>query len=199
LGLTPDISKGVHRTLIGVIGEEDEIRRVYSKPQAFSQCRSFLGRDLPEVERVDAPSTSHAAQIASEEEHAAAIGSVEAAEMHQLKILARNIEDRHNNTTRFLVLGSDCAEPTGNDKTSIVFTIKDEVGALFRMLEPFERTGVNMTKIESRPSRRKAWDYCFFVDFLGHAGEEQAKKALAQLGARCSSLKVLGSFPRASS
>jgi len=177
----------------------DEIRRVYSKPQAFSQCRNFLGRDLPEVERVDAPSTSHAAQIAAEEEHAAAIGSVEAAEIHQLKILARNIEDRHSNTTRFLVLGNDCAEPTDNDKTSILFTIKDEVGALFRMLEPFEKTGVNMTKIESRPSRRKAWDYCFFVDFLGHADEEQAKKALAQLGSRCSSLKVLGSFPRASS
>jgi len=173
----------------------EEVRKIYSKPQALSQCRTWLERNLPEVERIDTASTSHAAQIVAEEKHAAAIGSAEAGELYGLKILAADIEDRHNNMTRFLVLGADCAKPTGNDKTSILFTIKDEVGALFRMLEPFEGHGVNMTKIESRPSRRRAWDYCFFVDFLGHVEDPEVQRALEELEERCRSLKVLGSFP----
>ena len=173
----------------------EEIRRIHSKPQVFGQCRMWLERNLPEVERVDAASTSHAAQIVADEKFSGAIGSVEAGELYGLKVLAANIEDRHNNTTRFLVLGMDSARPTGNDKTSVLFTIKDEVGALFRMLEPFEEYGVNMTKIESRPSRRRAWDYCFFVDFLGHVEEGNVQKALKALEERCRSLKVLGSFP----
>ncbi|MFH0963985.1 MAG: prephenate dehydratase [Planctomycetota bacterium] len=173
----------------------EKIRRIYSKPQVFGQCRMWLERNLPEVERVDAASTSHAAQLAAEEKFAGAIGSVEAGEIYDLKILARNIEDRHNNTTRFLVLGRENAKATGKDKTSILFTIKDEVGALFQMLRPFETNGINLTRIESRPSKRRAWDYCFFVDFLGHVDQANVRKALAGLEKRCRSLKVLGSFP----
>ena len=174
----------------------DEIRKVYSKPIALNQCRNFLVRNLPEVECLEAPSTSYAAQIAAREPHAAAIGSVEAAEVNELTILASNIEDRHDNMTRFLVLGNDIAQPTGDDKTALLFTIKDEVGALFRLLKVFEHHGINMTRIESRPSRRKAWDYCFFVDVLGHAQDEAVKAALGELEKGCRSLKILGSFPR---
>ena len=125
----------------------------------------------------------------------AAIASVEAGEEYKLNAIAENIHDIAHNMTRFLVIGIEDAAPTGKDRTSILFSIKDRVGALYRMLEPFYKNKINLTKIESRPSKKKAWDYYFFVDFEGHREDKQVKKALSQLEDMCKYLKILGSYP----
>lgn len=174
---------------------KEAIRRIYSKPQAFAQCRIWLATHTPDAELVDAPSTARAAEIAAEEEGAAAVASNEAAEAYGLDIVAQNIEDVSLNATRFLVIARESGGPSGNDRTSVMFSIKDEVGALFTMLEPFRAAGINLTRIESRPSKKRAWDYIFFVDLEGHVSEERVSKALKELEGRCQFLNILGSYP----
>jgi chorismate mutase / prephenate dehydratase len=174
---------------------KDKIERVYSKPEVFGQCRLWLESNLPKVDLVESSSTTRAAQIAGNEKHAACIASLLAAKEYKLKIIAKDIEDSPHNITKFMVIGKYEAEPTSADKTSIVFSIKDRVGALHDMLVPFKKYKINMTKIESRPSKRKAWDYFFFVDMLGHASDQRIKKALAELEGKCKFLKILGSYP----
>ncbi|MGE4358118.1 MAG: prephenate dehydratase [Candidatus Omnitrophota bacterium] len=174
---------------------KNQIRKVYSNPQVFGQCRIWLESNLPRVELIEVSSTTKAAEIASREKFSAAIASEMAAERYGLRILASSIEDSPHNVTRFLVIGRSLTRPTGKDKTSIMFSIKDRVGALHAMLFPFKKYNINLTKIESRPSKRKPWDYYFFVDLEGHMEDKKVKKALAELGKICTYLKILGSYP----
>ncbi len=171
------------------------IKRIYSNPQVFGQCRLWLEENLKNTEKVEVTSTTKAAQIASREKNSACIASLLAADVYKLRVIAQNIEDSPHNITRFLVIGTQPVEKTGNDRTSVLFSIKDRVGALHDMLVPFKKYGINLTKIESRPSKRKAWDYYFFVDLVGHYKDNSVKKALKELENRCTFLKVLGSYP----
>ena len=171
------------------------VKRIYSKAEVFGQCRLWLERNVPRVELLEATSTSQAAQRAQKEDGAGAIASKLAATLYNLNILAGGIEDMAHNVTRFLVIGRHMAQKTKQDKTSIVVSIKDKVGALYEMLEPIRKNKVNMTKIESRPSKKKAWDYYFFIDMEGHVDDVRVKKALDAMEERVRFLKVLGSYP----
>lgn len=173
-----------------------KIKKVYSNPQVFGQCRLWLEGNLPNRQLIEVSSTAKAAEIARREKNSAAIASSLAAQIYNLKIQAESIEDSPHNVTRFLVMGKKEANRTNCDKTSIVFSIKDRVGALHDMLLSFKSARINLTKIESRPSKKKAWDYYFFVDMQGHLNEPRLKKALGQLGKKCHFLKVLGSYPQ---
>jgi chorismate mutase / prephenate dehydratase len=150
---------------------------------------------LPDVEVIESSSTTRAAELASADKNAAAIASSLAAERYHLQVIEQDIQDNSINATRFLVLGRQCSPPTGRDRTSIMLSIAHEVGALHRALAPMRRFKINMTKIESRPSKRKAWEYYFFVDCDGHVQDEQVGKAIHQLNKQCDFVKVLGSFP----
>jgi chorismate mutase/prephenate dehydratase len=171
-----------------------KIKRVYSNPQVFGQCRIWLQENLRGVETIEVSSTTYAAQIAAKEKYSACIASLLAAEVYKLKVVVRDIEDSAHNITRFLVIGKAEAGRTGKDKTSIMFSIKDRVGALHEMLVPFKKYRINLTRIESRPSKRKAWDYYFFVDLEGHCNDAGVKKALGELENKCKFLKILGSY-----
>jgi len=174
---------------------KDKIRRVYSNPQVFGQCRIWLQENLPGIERNEVSSTTRAAQIAAGEKYSACIAALLAARVYKLKVVACGIEDSPHNITRFLVIGKTDVSPTRHDKTSVVFSIKDKVGALYNMLSPFKKHGINLTKIESRPSKKKAWDYYFFVDLEGHRDTPRVKKAILELENKCKFLKILGSYP----
>lgn len=173
----------------------DEIKRIYSNPQVFGQCRLWLQENLPQVEKIEVSSTTRAAQIAAKGKNSACIASLLAGRVYGLKVVAKDIEDSPHNVTRFLVIGKSDVGQTKEDKTSIVFSIKDRVGALHDMLLPFKKYRINLTKIESRPSKKKIWDYYFFVDLEGHRNQPAVKKALAELENRCTFLKILGSYP----
>ncbi|OGW80831.1 MAG: chorismate mutase [Omnitrophica bacterium RIFCSPLOWO2_12_FULL_44_17] len=173
----------------------NEIKRIYSVPQVFGQCRYWLERNLPHAELIETASTTQAAQRAEQEDHAAAIASKLAATLYNLDILDEGIEDLSHNVTRFLVVGRNFPSPTKHDKTSIVVSIKDKVGALYDMLKPIRVNRINMTKIESRPSKKKAWDYYFFIDIEGHIQEPRIKKTIKQIEKQVRYLKVLGSYP----
>ncbi|TRZ49170.1 prephenate dehydratase [bacterium] len=174
---------------------KDKIKRVYSNPQVFGQCRIWLQENLRGAEQIEVSSTTRAAQIAVKEKMSACIASLLAAKVYHLKVVAKDIEDSPHNITRFLVIGKTDVPPTGHDKTSLMFSIKDKVGALHEMLVPFKKYKINLTKIESRPSKKKVWDYYFFLDLEGHRAQPQVKKALAELQNYCKFLKVLGSYP----
>lgn len=177
------------------LGARDKIKKIYSNPQVFGQCRMWLETNLPKAELIEVSSTTKAAELSAKDKTAAAIASALAADHYGLKIIARSIEDSSHNVTRFLVIGRTEARPTKKDKTSIMFSIKDKVGALHDMLVPFKKYGINLTKIESRPSKRKAWEYYFFVDMGGHYQEKNVARALNELEKNCSYLKILGSYP----
>ncbi len=173
----------------------NRIKKIYSNPQVFGQCRNWLQANLPHVDLIDVPSTTQAAQIATKKKNAACIASMLAANVYNLRVIKRDIEDLPHNITRFLVIAKNDVPPTGKDRTSILFSIKDKVGALHAMLTPFYENNINLTKIESRPSKKKAWDYYFFVDFEGHREDKNVKKALNRLEDMCKYLKILGSYP----
>jgi len=172
------------------------LKTLYTHYQPLAQCRLWVESHLPGVAVVEASSTADAARRAAENPRGAAIASRLAGELYGLDVLASRIEDVTHNFTRFLVIGSALPARTGRDKTSIMFSVKDRVGALFDMLVPFRKYRLNMTKIESRPTRQRAWEYLFFVDFLGHRSEPRVQKALALLERSCVFLKILGSYPR---
>jgi len=174
-----------------------KIRRVYSKDQVFGQCRLWLEEHLPSVTLVEAASTARAAEIASKEKGAACIASELAAAKYRLKDLYDSIEDNAHNVTRFLVIGSTQAKQTRKDKTSVMFSLKDRVGALHDILMPFKKYRINLTKIESRPSKVKAWKYYFFVDMEGHHLDKKISDALSILKKNTTYLKILGSYPAA--
>lgn len=171
------------------------IKRVYSNPQIFGQCRMWLQANLSNVELIEVSSSSRAAQIALKEKDSACIASILAAKIYNLKVVSKSIEDSPHNVTRFFLIGNSDVPPTGHDKTSIMFSIQDRVGALSDMLAPFKKYRINLTKIESRPSKKKAWDYYFFLDLAGHREEPKVRKALDELAKKCKFLKILGSYP----
>ena len=194
LKICSEILLPITQHLIGR-GSISAIRRVYSKDQALAQCRNWLAANLPDAELVETSSTTVAAQRAAAEEGAASIGPEEAAAEYGLQVLARAIQDKAHNTTRFLLIGQTIGQPSGRDKTSILFSVRDRVGALHDVLAVFARRGINLTRIESRPSRRQPWEYVFFVDFGGHPEEPNAAAALEEMREACTSVKVLGAFP----
>lgn len=175
---------------------QEKVTRICSKQEALGQCRRWLNTNLSGVEFDAVNSTTLAAEMAMNSD-CAAVASHFAAELYDLDVLAENIQDVSGNTTRFLVIGKSYSDSTGADKTSIYFGIKDKVGALHDALDALKNNGINMSKIESRPSGEKVWEYVFFVDFNGHAEDPHVKKALEELEEHCAVLTVLGSYPRA--
>ena len=176
--------------------ERSAIRKLYTHPQPMGQCRQWLQTQMPEVEIIETSSTTRAAELAAAEEGASAIAGALAAEHYGLNILESDIQDNAANATRFLVLGRQCSPATGQDRTSLMVSIDHSVGALHRAIAPFQSLELNMTKIESRPSKRKAWEYFFFIDLDGHAEDNKVAEAIAQLEKECNSVKILGSYPR---
>ena len=174
-----------------------EIEKIYSKPEVFAQCRNWLSASLKDAQTIAVASTAKAAQMAAAEPRAAAIGSKIAAELYGLKIVCENIEDITNNITRFLVISREDAKLTGEDKTAILFSTAHKAGALADVLEVFKRYGINLTNIESRPSKKRQWEYYFFMDFVGHRTDEKVQMGLEEARKHCLQLSVLGSFPRA--
>ena len=188
----------ISQDLLSKSGRLEDVRRVASHPQPLAQCRRWLDRQLPGVERVETPSTAAAARLAAEDGDVAAIASEMAGVVCGLRTIEASIEDRCDNTTRFLVLGKESPSASGRDLTSVVFTIrKDEAGALQRLLEPFARCGINLTSIQQRPMRGKPWEYLFFVDLEGHRSDDRVAEALDAAAGRAHSHRVLGSFRRA--
>ena len=177
----------------------EAIRRVFSHPQVFGQCRQWLRIHLPSVDLVEVASTSRAGEMAAAADDAGALAGRMVAEFHGLQILDSSVQDFPNNTTRFLVIGPRDCPPTGRDRTSLMFGVPDRAGALFAALEPLQRQEISMSKIESRPSKRKPWEYVFFVDVEGHRQDAVLVGALKALEERCTFLKVLGSYPNAPS
>jgi chorismate mutase/prephenate dehydratase len=177
------------------LARRSQINKLFGHPQTLAQCRGWVQNNLPQVEIIETSSNARSAELAAKEKYSAAIAGALAAERYQLRILESDVQDHSGNATRFLVLGRQCGPPTGHDRTSLMFSIVDEVGALFRALASFRRYKLNMTKIESRPNKRKAWEYFFFVDCDGHLNDRKVASALAQLAQQCQFVKVLGSYP----
>lgn len=171
------------------------IKKVFSHPQPIAQCREYIQTRLHHVEIVETSSTTRAAELAAQEKHTAAIASALAAERYGLKILEKDIQDSSNNATRFFVLGRQCSPPTGRDRTSLILSIAHKVGALHKALSVFSKHKLNMTQIDSRPNKRKAWEYFFFLDCDGHFQDPKVSKALAEIQKSCNFIKVLGSYP----
>jgi chorismate mutase/prephenate dehydratase len=174
-----------------------QIRKLFTHPQSLAQCRGWIQNNLPRVEIIETSSNARSAEFASKQKHTAAIAGALAAEKYGVPILEQDIQDNAANATRFLVLGRQCSPPSGNDRTSLMVSITDKVGALHSALAAFRRYGINMTKIESRPSKRKAWEYFFFIDCDGHMKERKVAKAIRLLGTHCNFVKILGSYPNA--
>lgn len=195
LKITSEILQEVSHNLLSLTGVVEDIKCIYSHPQAIAQCSTWLEKNLPRVPVVEVSSTARAAEMCVDDSSAAAIASELASQFYGLKIINSHIEDRTNNYTRFLVIARNYVPRSGKDKTSIMFSIKDRIGALYGVLKAFTDFGINLTKIESRPSRKKAWDYVFFVDLEGHIEDEKIKKAMEGLEPQCIFLKVLGSYP----
>jgi chorismate mutase/prephenate dehydratase len=197
LKINAEVLLEVSHFLLSRTGRMEDVKKIYSHPQPLAQCRRWLSENLPNVPLVDVASTTLAAQIVSEDYSAAAIASEYAASLYDLKVVRERIEDQVNNVTRFLVIGSRTADKSGDDRTSLMFSVKDEPGILYRMLEPFAKRGLNLSKIESRPNKSKAWEYIFFLDLAGHVSDTEVAEAVSELRDFCQFVKILGSYPRA--
>jgi len=197
LQICGEVTLRIHHNLLGTDPDLSQLKVVYSHQQSLAQCRGWLDRHLPFVERVPVGSNAEAARRAGGAKEAAAIASAMAAELYQLQVLAPNIEDEPGNTTRFLVIGQQSVPPSGEDKTSLLLSTRNESGGLYRLLAPLAEHGISMTRIESRPSRRGNWDYVFFVDIQGHRDDDKVRLALAALRQQAGMYKELGSYPKA--
>lgn len=198
LSICGEVWLPVHHHLLSRHKKRADVKKIYAHAQSFAQCRRWLDRELPRAERIPVASNGLAAQMARKLGKGAAIAGAAAAELYGLNTLASNIEDDPNNTTRFLVIGRQEPEPTGRDMTSLVMSAhKNRSGALFDLLEPFKQAGISMTRIESRPSRRAAWDYNFFIDLEGHQADETVRPVLETVRSRAAYCRILGSYPRA--
>jgi chorismate mutase/prephenate dehydratase len=186
----------INHCLASHAGAVSAVERVYSHPQALAQCRRWLTANVGEARLVDSPSTAAAVRHAAADHRVAAIGSRFAAALHGVPVLAEGIQDVEHNATRFALLASRDAARTGDDKTTIAFAVHDQRGALLRVLEIFDRNDINLSRIESRPSKQRAWDYVFVADLEGHRSDENVARALAELGEKCPMLKNFGSYPR---
>ena len=184
-------------------GKTASIQRLYTHPQALAQCRSWVQKNLPRAEILETSSNARSAELVAhpavkntkQRGKAAAITGVLAAEKYGLDVLEQDIQDNAANATRFLVLGRQCSPPTGDDRTSLLISVADKAGALHQAIAAFRRYRINMTKIESRPSKRKAWEYFFFIDCDGHMEDRKVRKAIQLLGDHCNFIKILGSYP----
>jgi chorismate mutase/prephenate dehydratase len=195
--ITGEVTLEVTQHLLSRAADLAEIKTVCSHPQGLAQCRQWLDVHLPDVPTQETVSTSAAAERAREEPSTAAIASELAARLYDVPVLRPRIEDNPYNSTRFLVLGRRSMPPTGRDKTSILFSMRNEPGVLYSILEPFAGRRLNLTKIESRPTKRRPWEYVNFVDFEGHQETDDVRMVLSEVRHRCQFLKVLGSYPAA--
>ena len=185
----------VHHNLM-TLNPDCEIEKIYSKPQVFGQCRDWLNRNFKSVELIDVTSSAEAAKISKNEPQSAAIAHAEMAEQCGLHIMFNNIEDTPNNFTRFFVLSHNFPKPSGNDKTIVMCYIRNKVGGLYKILEPFNNHGINLTNIEPLPTGKELWDYGFYIDFEGHIDDEPVKRTITDISNYCVEIKVLGSFPK---
>lgn len=197
LKICGEVELKIHHYLLSGNDNLSDIQKIVSHQQSLAQCRHWLETHLPGLETMSISSNAEAARIASEDDSVAAIAGITAAEIYGLGILARNIEDNPDNTTRFLVIGKLEPQTTGKDKTSLLMTTRNQSGALSKLLMPLARHGVSMTRIESRPSRTGLWEYMFFVDIEGHKDDENVIEALDEMQQEAAFLKWLGSYPRA--
>jgi chorismate mutase/prephenate dehydratase len=199
LHICGEVELRIHHFLMSRVRSADQVERICAHPQALGQCRGWLDEHLPNVERIPVSSNAEGARRARDERGTAGIAGDTAAEIYGLNILAREIEDRADNSTRFLVIGRKLLRASGADRTTLMVSAgdTDTPGALFNLLEPLARHKISLTRIESRPSRRKKWDYVFFMDIEGHAEDAHVAEALAALKERASLFRVLGSYPRA--
>ncbi len=196
LRICGEIKIPIVHNLLSQENDLSQIEKIYSHPQALAQCRGWLDSHFPHVKIIETTSTAKAAKISTLEKRVAAIASEYAASHYHLNILARHLEDHSGNFTRFVIIGEQECGSTGNDKTSIMFSTKDQVGVLHRLLAPLAKEQINLTKIESRPLKGKAWEYIFFVDLDGHQEDPKVKHALKSMERFCSFLKILGSYPQ---
>tara|TARA_B100002019_G_scaffold273946_1_gene270451 strand:- start:288 stop:1352 length:1065 start_codon:yes stop_codon:yes gene_type:complete len=173
-----------------------DLKVIYSKQEVFGQCRNWIEKHVPNVELVSVESTTKAVTLAIREENSASIAGISASELYGIDIIAKNIQDIHGNSTRFLVIGHNYGDSSGNDKTSLVLGVKHEAGSLYRILSVFKNKDINLSKIESRPSRNKAWEYYFFVDVDGHVDDSPLGDAVEELKKECITLTILGSYPK---
>jgi chorismate mutase/prephenate dehydratase len=190
-----EVYLAVSQNLISSEATPEDVSLVLSHPMALAQAATWLRRELPGARLEEVESTAEAARRAASESGVAAVGSALAAEAHGLRVLARNIQEARTNTTRFIVLGRSWADKTGRDKTSVVFSVKDRPGVLKDALSAFAAQGINLTRIESRPSRKRAWTYVFFADFRGHPDEERVRRALDGLEEHCPYVSLIGAYP----
>jgi len=187
----------VHHHLVSMSETPEGVKTLYSHQQSFAQCREWLDANLPNAERIAVSSNAEAARRAAEEPGTAAIAPAMAAEIYGLNTLVERIEDEPDNTTRFLVIGDYDVPPTGDDKTSLLLSARNRPGALYHLIQPLAEHGIDMTRLESRPTRGRLWEYMFFVDILGHAEDDNIKPALEALKDEAALCRVLGSYPRA--
>ena len=199
LNICAELLLEIRQHLMSKTGRREDIEVVASHPQPLAQCSAWLHTHLPHVPTRETASTAAAAAMASEDSRIAAVGSEIAAQVYDLRLIDREIEDVRRNSTRFIVVGREAPAASGNDLTAAVFAIhRDQPGAVYRLLEPFARNGVNLSSIQSRPIKGKPWEYLFFIDMEGHVGEERVAKALEEATQLAYTSKLLGSFPRAS-
>jgi chorismate mutase/prephenate dehydratase len=197
LSICGEVEQRIHHHLLATDGELRGVRRVLAHQQALAQCRGWLDANLPHTDRVAVGSNAEAARMVKTQPGSAAIAGSMAAELYALPVLARNIEDEPDNTTRFLVIGKQNALPSGDDKTSILVSVRNRPGALYAMLQPIANNGLSMTRIESRPSRQGLWEYVFYIDLEGHRDDVAVSRALAELETEVFVVKILGSYPKA--
>jgi chorismate mutase/prephenate dehydratase len=196
LKICAEIYQPISHDLLSQTGHIEDVHIIYSHPQAYAQCRKWIRKYLPVAEFKESNSTAEAAQKASVEDGTAAIASSKAAELYDLQVVAPKIEDFHKNTTRFLVIGRDGVQRTGKDKTSILFVTPHVPGALFKVLEPVAQAGINMVKLESRPTKFENWSYFFMMEIEGHIEDPNVQQTVNKLKELCLYLKFLGSYPR---
>ena len=198
LNICGEVELPIHHALLARAGTEPEqIDCVYSHEQSLAQCRSWLDTHLPDIERRAVASNAEAAKLAGELERSAAIAGEVAGDSYGLSVLHRNIEDFTDNTTRFLVIGDQNVGPSGHDKTSILVSTRDEPGALYKVLEPFHRSGISLSRIETRPARSSNWSYVFFIDFDGHQSSTEIASVLEVVRSVALEVRSLGSYPQA--
>lgn len=197
LKIVSQIILPIQYCLAGIGNGVKHFKRLHIHPQALGQCRRWVQQNLPGAEILEASSNARSAELASMDREAAAVTGFLAAEKYGLQILEQDIQDNAANATRFLVLGRQCSPPTDHDRTSLMISVTDKVGALHEALASFRRAKINLTKIESRPSKRKAWEYFFFIDCDGHAQDKKVARAIQNLGEHCNFVKILGSYPNA--
>jgi chorismate mutase/prephenate dehydratase len=196
LKINGEVLLEVSLALLSKTGNITDVTKVYSHTHALAQCKDWLKEHLPDVPIYDVASTALAAQTVADNTSSAAVASELAAPLYGLQVVEDKIEDNINNFTRFLIIGKKQPPKTVDDKTSIMFSIKDAAGALFKMLKPFADRGLSLTKIESRPQKKRAWEYVFFLDLDGHISDPKVKEALNELENLCMFLKILGSYPK---